>query len=1015
MGVILEANTRLLYHLKGLSSGCNVLHLGAHPDDEDVGLLAYLACKHGFPTYYWSATRGEGGQNRVSQYQAEALGVFRTWESLDARAHDRAACLFGPFFDFGFSKTADDALSRWGREEVVREIVRAIRTAQPRIVIARWQGHAGDFHGQHQAVGQAALDAFDAAGDPRRYPELRLPPWRPLKFYQSIDSSGGDQSAGGALNLEGKRMPELEKDGILRVNTGEFDPISGMSYQQRAWIAYNHHRTQGMGVTPKPGDFYYYYRLTKSLVAVEPREQAFTDGFDSSLVGLADHLSDGKEFLRERLLPVHQKATLALENFRLDERAAASMLLMEACALLRELNGELQRTSLEPTEVDALRRFLAQRLGQFEDVAARCSGLELEGLSNQVRTVPGDRLRVSAALWSRRDTPVDSARFQLAVPQGWSVGGVESEAAKTIPDAIKKITPGGKRTAEFDIEIEESVDLSGPYWLVQARDGFSYRWPENPCAGQALSPRPEVICQVQLYGTSLTLRCDIVCRSSFPGGYRELAPAVLPPVSIHPKVGHKFLPPDTASRELDLTLVVRNHSRKRVDGRLALQTPAGWTTTPREMEISMGTGEAKGFRQTVTVPGNTAAGTYNLDYRIQCGDRVYTQELTPVRKGSPGVVTVDASNCIREEQILTPARVTVHLIDTKFVPGQQYAYITGAAEQVRDSLALFGVNFTVISDAELGFIDFSQFDAVVVGPNAFVLRDELRKNASRLLDYIEQGGTLIVQYQTYRYQEPGLAPHPIRYNQPHDRVTIATMPIEILDSENPLFHFPNPITDHDFEGWERDRGMYFIGEWDQRYTPLLSCADSGEAAKHGGLLECHLGKGTYIYMGYTLFRQLPQGVPGAFRLFANLLGVPEARILQRMEFLKKIPLFEAVPPEHLHSVARIMTNRWLADGTYLCRQGEEGQEMYIVRKGELEIAQESDGKEKVVFVAGEGACVGEFAVVGKVPRTASLRARGDAELLVIEGPHFLELIRKNPELSIQVMQMLVARLTTGKG
>ena len=1015
MKITLEANSRLLYRLKGLATGCNVLHLAAHPDDEDVGLLAYLACKYGFPTYYWSATRGEGGQNRVNQYQAEALGVFRTWESLDARAHDRAACLFGPFFDFGFSKTADDALSRWGQEAVVREIVRAIRTVQPRIVIARWQGHAGDFHGQHQAVGKVALAAFDAAGDPRRYTELNLPPWQALKFYQSIDSSGGDQSAGGALNLEGKRMPELERDGIVSVNTGEFDPISGMSYQQRAWIAYNHHRTQGMGVIPKPGDFYYYYKLTKSLVAVEPREQALTDGFDPSLVGLADHLGDGKEFLRERLLPVHRKATLALTRFRLDDQAAAAMLLLEACGLLRELHGELHRASLEPTVVDALRRFLTWRLGQFEDVTARCFGLELDCLSNQARTVPGDRVRISAALWSRRDTPVDSARFQLAVPRGWSVGGIESDATKTMAGTIEKTTLGEKTTAEFDVRIEGSVDLSGPYWLVRARDGCSYPWPENECAGQPLSARPEVICQVPLYGTPITLRGDIVCRSSFPGGYRELVPAVLPPVSIHPRTGHKFLPPDTSSRHLDLTVVVRNHSRKRVDGRLVLQTPADWTTTPREMEISMGTGETKGFRQTVTVPGHSAAGTYNLDYQIQCGDRAYALELTPVRMGSPGVATVDAANCIREEHILTPARVTVHLIDAKFVPGQQYAYITGAAEQVRDGLALFGVNFTVIADAELGFIDFSRFDAIVVGPNAFVLRDEVRKNASRLLDYVENGGTLIVQYQTYRYQESGLAPYPIRYSQPHDRVTIATMPIEILEPENPLFHFPNPITDQDFDGWERDRGMYFIGEWDPRYTPLLSCADSGETAKHGGLLECQLGKGTYIYMAYTLFRQLPQGVPGAFRLFANLLGMPETRVLQRMEFLKKIPLFETVPSEHLYSIAKLMANRWLADGSYVCRQGEQGQEMYVVRKGELEIVQESDGEEKVVFVAGEGVCVGEFAVVGKIPRTASMRARGDTELLVIEGSHFLDLIRDNPELSIEVMQMLVTRLTAGKG
>jgi hypothetical protein len=376
----------------------------------------------------------------------------------------------------------------------------------------------------------------------------------------------------------------------------------------------------------------------------------------------------------------------------------------------------------------------------------------------------------------------------------------------------------------------------------------------------------------------------------------------------------------------------------------------------------------------------------------------------------------DASNCSKEEFILSPAQVQVHLLEVQFVPNQAYAYVQGAQEDLLGALKPFGLNFHLLEDAELGYADLSKFSAVVVGPNAYLIREELRKYAGRFLDYVKQGGVLIVQYQGYRYQNPGFAPYPFHYSMPHDRVTSETAPVSILDPNHVLFKLPNAFQVEDFDGWVRERGLYFFGQFDHHYHPLLSCADPGEQPLPGGLLECQYGRGTFVYTGYSFFRQLPAGVPGAFRLFANLLALPEARILERIAFLRKIDLFSALSETQLDAVARIMTERWMEPVAYLCRQGDLGDELYVVYRGEVEVVKENEGQEgQVIFVAREGDSLGELAILGNIPRTASLRTKGRVQLLVIEGPHFLSLLRQNPDMSIQLIQLLVKRLLPAAG
>ena len=988
-----------------------VLHLGAHPDDEDIGLLAYLACKFGVRAVYWSATRGEGGQNRIGPYRDEALGIYRTWESLAARAVDQSECLFGPFYDFGYCKNAEGAVAKWGHRSLVREVVRAIRLVQPHLIVSRWAGHPGDFHGHHQAVGLAALEAFQAAGDSRQFPELAeqgLPPWQPLKFYHSLDNSGGDQSAGGAVNVFGRLNPALERDGVVRLNTGEFDPVSGLTYQERAWLAYNRHQTQAMGLAPAPGDFYYYFSLHRSLVPTPEREESLFDGLDPALTGLAQHPGGGSPALAEALAAVQARTREALDNFRAEDPLPAADALLAALALLRQTLGGLDRAGLPDPAGEALKIYLTRRAAEVEEVLVRCLGLELQTLSERGRVIPGQTFRVAASLWNQRARPLQEVAFSLNLPPGW--------AGRQLPPAEDPVpTPRAVpvTAADFEIAVPETAELSSPYWLARPRDANEYHWPPGEPSGRPFGPPPVAVqCRVDLGGQSFTLTGAAVHRQAFPGGFRELPLAVIPPVSLHPRTDLEFLKLRPAPQQLELHVVARNNGAQPVAGSLELLAPPGWQMTPGPTELVLSDKEStRTLCHLVTVPPDAPAGRYQLKYRMHCGQRDYGVLVTPVRAGAPGIPALaDASNCVREEFIFTPSQVMLHLLAVDLVPNLRYAYVQGAEEKIAQVLKPLGVQFHFIQDQEMGYLDLSAFAAVVIGPNAYLVREELRKSAGRFLEYVHAGGVLIVQYQGYRYQGQNFTPYPFEFSMPHDRVTDETAPVTLLAPQHVLFRLPNAIREEDFADWIHDRGLYFFGQWDRRYQPLLSCSDPGEPPREGGLLEAQYGRGTFIYTGYSFFRQLPAGVPGAFRLFANLLALPEARILERIDFLQKISLFSLLTPEQLDAMARIMSQRWVEDGAYICRQGEVGDELYVVYRGEVEVLRGHQGAEELVFLARAGDSLGEMAVLGDIPRTASLRARGSVELLVIQGPQFQDVLRQNPEMAIQVIKLLVKRL-----
>jgi LmbE family N-acetylglucosaminyl deacetylase len=998
------SDNALLYQLRGLGMGGTVLHIGAHPDDEDGGLMAYIAHKYNARIIYWSATRGEGGQNRIGPYFGDALGIYRSWESLDARMVDGGEALFGPFYDFGFCKTAAEAQEKWGREKLVQEIVRAVRMTQPQIVISRWTGQPSDGHGHHRAVGQAALEAVELAGDPTQFPELSvsgIAAWQPSKVYLS---TGGDWQPGEKGSF-GHLQPDLEKEGVLRINTGEFDPISNRTYQEQAWIAINQHRSQAMGFIPNRGDFYYYYTLYKSLVPVDDREGSFYDGLDSSLAGLADYPGGGSDSLKASLAEVRDRTEAAYVQFRFDDRVKAADLILEGLERLRQIHANVGAESLDDEGRKSLGIYLKGKIKDFEEVAAQCLGLQLECQANRARITPGEHFQVTARVWNRSQVFADETSFTLHLPDEWDAH----------PDtSITTEANTATHSVKYDVAVPTSADLTCPYWLVRAHDNYCYYWPAGGPASRPFSPPVmEMECEITVGQNRIKLREPVVHKDSFPGGFRELPIAIVPPISLHPDKNKMYLQHSSEEQSLELYVIARsNKELEKVKGTLTLETPAGWKAEPQRVDLSLDEfGDTDTVRFLVTVPGGILSIDYQLKYVVHTVDRDYDFVLNPVRMGAPGLpLAPDANNCVREEFVIASATILVYVIDANITKNLKYAYIQGLDENLFSTLLALGFDFTALNDTQLRYSDLSEFDAIVVGPNAYLMRDELAKNASRIRDYVDGGGTLIVQYHGYGYQDRAFSPYPFTYSQPHDRVTKEDAPVEFLKPDHILLNQPNRITEADFYGWVHDRGLYFFGSWDKRYEPILSSHDPDEESKAGGLMLTSYGYGNYLYTGYSFFRQLPAGVKGAFRLFANLLALPVVRIRERVEILKKVSLFYFMTEEQLTGVARLMTERWEKNGVYLCHQGDVGNELYIISQGEVDIINESGGQDKLINTETIGAYVGELAVLGNMPRTLAMRTKGDVRLLVLQSARFQTIMQQHPDIAYQVIKVLARRL-----
>jgi LmbE family N-acetylglucosaminyl deacetylase len=836
-----------------------VLMIGAHPDDEDTSLLTTLARGWGAETAYLSLTRGDGGQNVIGSELWEGLGVVRTGELDAARRLDGGLQYFTRAFDYGFSKSAEEALAFWPHEELLADVVWVIRRFRPHVVVSVWSGTARDGHGQHQASGIVAREAFDAAGDPARFPEqleLGVEAWAPAKYYVS-DRFGG---RGGGPAGE-----------ALRVSTGGLDPLLGRSLFQLSMASRSQHRSQDMG----SGEPFGPQETGVALVAsrVPGGEEGFFAGIDTTLVGLTEGLPDPDPTgARSEMSAIRAAAQLrsyraavqrAQDGFGLDP----STITDELAEALEHLRGA--REDMAPFADSELETALERREELTMRALTAAAGITLEVRAEDDLVVPGQTVRVTAQLWNGGHLALGAPQLQLGAPESWSV--TQTEVAGLVSG---NVGPASLATWTFEVRVPADAEPSRLYYLQEERDGAWYAWPsESDVWGLSRDPVP--VTGSVAFLARLPDRADAPqVEMSSDWRYVDVDPTrgeVTKRVLVVPAVSVQVAPaglvwPNSSDEPRSVSVIVRNEADDGSSGELAVQAPAGWTVSPATQPFALEeVGAQRALTFEVRPAGAPGPGQHRFDVVARADDGRAFRE---------GYALIDYDH-IERAALYTGAEARMTVIPVTVAQGTRVGYVMGSGDDGPEAIRQLGVPVVLLDESRVRDGDFDDFTTIVLGVRAEETRPDLRAASGQLLDFVRRGGVVIAQYN--RGPLGSLAPLPLDVGRSAPRVADETAPVRILDPEAPVFTMPNRIGQADFDGWIQERGLYFASEWDDGYVPLLEMNDPGEAPAHGSLLVASAGEGVFVYAALSFFRQWAEGVPGPYRLFANLLSLdPEA-------------------------------------------------------------------------------------------------------------------------------------------
>lgn len=895
--------------LRPLARYQRVLMIAAHPDDEDTELLTLLVRGMGAEAAYLSLTRGEGGQNLIGSELGEALGLVRTGELLAARRLDGARQYFSRAYDFGFSKHLDDTWAHWPRDSVLKDVVRVVRRFRPQIVVSIFSGTSRDGHGQHQAAGWAAHEAFRIAGDSAAFPELfreeALEPWTPLKLYRSTRFD----SAATTLSLDG----------------GELDPATGLSYHQIAMRGRSLHRSQDMGQLQRLGPSQVRLSLVEDRAGTGGK--GLFSGLDTTLSGvpaLTGLRPEARRAVAERLMRYAARVDSARVLLAPALRPALQALLGRAAQDL----DDARRQAVDGLPGGRGRRLITNPVLQgdpFEGEMRRLDAARLvaqdvvlDGVSEDERVVPGQRVGVTLSLWNPGTAPANLALCVGSLRFGWSVRtdsvrtaeiprsprrgaclGYDGAAERWRPlsEGTAGTVPGGRfTTARLLAEVRDQEDYSTPYFLRAPRAGDLYTWdPDERWSWGEPFGETTWWFEAQLGGRDPPSRDP---RAITFRGNDQATGEFRRPVVVVPRLDVRLEPAEDV-RPLGrggpwtYTVTLTHGARDSTTGVVQVHLPEGWTEPAAQRFRFSREDERQTFTFQVRPPARLSPGRYEI--RAVALDQ-------RGRRYDVGLWTVDHPH-IQPRAWSRPAVATVHAAAITFPRLTAIGYIRGAADLIPEALQRVGVPVTLLRGADLLKGSLGRFQAIVVGPRAFETDPDLPAGNARLLEFARAGGTVIVQYQQYGYFLGGYAPFGLTVGSRapgtpnssatpatrrdsaaaaapallggHDRVTDETAPVTLLSPSHPVARAPNRLDPEDWEGWVQERGLYFARSWAPEWRPLLRMNDPGETPLDGGLLIGRTGKGTYVYTGLSFFRQLPAGVPGAFRLFANLLALAE--------------------------------------------------------------------------------------------------------------------------------------------
>lgn len=798
-----------IYHnLQKLNFVGSALYIAAHPDDENTRLISYLVNDVHANTAYLSITRGDGGQNLIGPELRELLGVIRTQELLEARKTDGGQQFFTRANDFGYSKNPDETFEFWKKEDVLSDVVMTIRKFKPDIIVNRFDHRSPGSTHGHHTA--SAMLSLESF-------DLANDA---TKFPESAKEHGVWKPQRLFFNTSywfygsKEKFEKADKSDHVKVEIGNYFPSLGLSNGEIASLSRSMHKSQGFGSTGSRGSETEYLEILKGS---KPSDNNLFEGINTNW----SRLEGGNE-IAAILKPLEK-------NFNFENPSQMLPQLLEAYPLVSNLKDK---------------HWKAIKLAQLKQLILDCGGIFLEAVSEENTINPNDNFNVTVEAVNRGGNNV-------------ALKSIKNSNGKVLWNTTESLPFNNKKNIELTLHSEKNTPpYSSPYWLNEKGTVGMYAAPKKLIGLGETPVFEQLIFELQFGNTVIPFTKDIIYKFNDPVKgevYRPLE--ILPKVtaSIPEKV---LIFADNSSR--NVSVIVRA-GKDNISGNVSLKHPEGWKIEPSKQNFELSRkGETKAFSFKVTPPNNQSEGY--LQTIINAENDTFDKEL----------VLIDYDH-IPYQSVLLPSEAKVAKIDIQ-KKGQSIGYINGAGDAIPESLKQIGYSVTTINPSNISEQSLKDFDAIVVGIRAYNVVSKLAFAQPILNKYVENGGTMIVQYNTsHALVIQDLAPYSLKLSR--DRVTDEFSDVKFLSPKHPVMNTPNKITQADFEGWVQERGLYFPDEWAKEFTPILGMKDSGEAQTKGSLLVAKYGKGHYIYTGLSFFRELPAGVPGAFRLFANMLSI----------------------------------------------------------------------------------------------------------------------------------------------
>ncbi len=873
-----------------LRTRASLLMVVAHPDDEDGGLLVYEARHVGARTALLTLTRGEGGQNAMSGDLYDALGLLRTQELMQADRFYGPRQFWGTVIDYGFSKTREEALEKWGYERVLSDAVRVVRMTRPLVVTSVFVGAPTDGHGNHQVAGQIAQEVFNAAGDPNQFPEqirAGLRPWKPVKVYERVPFFAPTKEKTIYDYATDKYVPirfrnYAEKTWIdqtpstdVKIPEGATDPASGLTSSQIAREGWGFQKSQNGGATLPPPALYTapYHRYASRVPASGP-EKSFYDGIDISLNGIASLSTGGDaKFLTQGLLKLSLCVESAAAHFRVDNPGGIAPDLAQGLKRTRALIEEVKASGLaEPGKSD-IEFELEQKAHQFETALPLALNLTFQAtvapakepsgpfahFAGQQTTfttaIPGQKFSVDTHFLNGGSDKVSVDRISLESADGkaWKFAAdapLTSKVLETNEELKEKFAVAAPEDAAFTRAYFERPNQEQPYYNLTDERFRNLSWAPYPLWATA---------HLLFDGVEWDMHQVIQTNTHLEGIGMKQDPLLVAPaisVSVVPASGAVPL----SAKRFSFTCRVASNVKGVAKGVLRLDLPKGWHATPDEQPFAlMRDGDAQNFSFAVA-PGSVRPERYEIRAVADYQGKKYSEGYRMV--GYTG---------LRPYPEYHPATYTATGVDVKTAPNLRVGFFPGTGDDLPGALADLGVNVVTLADSDLEAGDLQSFDAIILGVRAYSVRPELEGAHHRLMDYVKNGGVLLVQYNLQNLDD-GNGPYPFSLGSNPAKVVDENSQVKLLDPTNPILNWPNKITVGDFGGWQEERGHGFMQSWDKHYDALLEMHDPGQKPQLGGLLVARVGRGVYVYDALALYRQLPAGVSGAYRILANLVS-----------------------------------------------------------------------------------------------------------------------------------------------